>query len=332
VFGLVRMARFATHTAPRVLSGAVAEDVVAVVPARDEAASVAACVVALLANGVREVVVVDDASSDGTAERATAAGARVVTAPLLPPGSLGKPAACVAGARAAAPEAGWLWFVDADVTVADDALARLLAEADETGAALFSAFGTVATPTRTAAWLLPEVGLGLARRLDLDAVADPTAATAFASGQCLLVRRDAYAAAGGHDVTAVVEDVALAARIKARGLPVRAVLGPDLYTTTMYRGAAGTWRGLLRSAATVRPSAARETASLAAALLPVLLCRTRTGRAAYAAQVVVSAGGRWVSGAPVWPAVGAPFATAFLAANALAARRRGPVPWKGRDV
>jgi GT2 family glycosyltransferase len=324
------MARFARHTAPRVLRPVAREDVVAVVAARDEAASVGACVTALLANGVREVVVVDDGSTDGTADAARTAGARVVRAPPPEPGVAGKAAACAFGAAATSGE--WLWFVDADVVVAPDALARLLAEADETGAALVSAFGRVATPTPATAWLLPEIGLGLARRLSLDAVADPSSAVAFASGQCLLVRRSAYDAAGGHDVTATVEDVALAARVKARGLPVRVVLGPDFYTTAMYGTLGEAWNGLRRSASTVRPSAVREVASLAAALLPVLLWRTRAGKAAYAAQVVASAGGRWVSGAPVWPAAGAPFAQAWLAANALAAHRRAPVRWRGRDA
>ena len=298
-YGLARMARFAAHTAPRVASPWTA-DVVAVVPARDEAAGIAACVEALRANGVREVVVVDDASSDGTAALAAAAGARVLTAP----GHVGKPAACRLGTAATASE--WLWFVDADVVVAPDALSRLLADADDTGAALVSALGRVATPTLGTAWLMPEVGLTLARRLDLDA-------GTFASGQCLLVRRDAYDDAGGHDPAAVVEDLALARAVTARGRLVRVVLAPDLYETAMYGSLREAWDGLLRNAAETRPRPALDALLLAARLLG--------GRRAYAAQVVVSAGGRLVSRVPVWPAAGAPLAEAWLLANRRRARR-----------
>lgn len=305
-WGLARMARFAAHRPPRVLGPATGADVVAVVPARDEEASVGGCVAALLAAGVREVVVVDDASSDRTAAAARAAGARVVAAPPPAPGDVGKAAACLHGA--AETESAWLWFVDADVVVAPDSLARLLAEADESGAALVSAFGSVATPTPGTAWLLPEVGLSLSRRLDLDT-------GVFASGQCLLVRRDAYP---GHDRAAVVEDVALARDVAARGHLTRAVLAPDLYGTVMYATLGEALHGLRRSRGAVPPGP-REALWLAAACTP----------AGYAAQVVVSAGGRLVSGAPVGPAVAAPFADALLVATRL---RRGRATWKGRPV
>lgn len=298
-WGVSRMAAFARRRAPRTL-GRVSADVVAVVPARDEERHVASCVRALLANGVREVVVVDDASSDATALVAREAGARVVTAPPLAPGHAGKGAACVAGA-AAVEGAEWLWFVDADVTVATDCLSRLLAHADETGAALVSAYGTVATPTKSLAWLLPEVGLSVARR-------DPAP---FASGMCLLVRRDAYP---GHDPTAVVEDVALA---RAMG-GARNVLGPDLYTTAMYDSLSDALRGLHRSRSAVPPGW-REALWLAAACTPY----------GYASQVAVSAAARAVSHAPVWPAVGAPLADALLVATRL---WPGPATWKGRRV
>lgn len=310
--GLLRMARVARSTAPRVATPWTA-DVVAIVPARDEARGIAECVNALRANGLRDVVVVDDASSDGTAAIARTAGATVVAAPPLRTGRRGKPAACRAGAAAATSE--WLWFVDADVTVAPDALSRLLAAADESGASLVSALGRVATPNAAMAWLLPEVGLTLARRVDL---------ATFASGQCLLVTRAAYDAVGGHDATAVAEDLAVAQAMTRRGYVVRTVLGPDLYATRMYATVGEAWRGLVKNAADVRRSPRVEYAWLAATLLG--------GRRAYAANVVVSAGGRLVARQPLWPAVAAPLAEVWLIANWLRARRRPPVEWKGRPV
>ncbi|HEX8004299.1 MAG TPA: glycosyltransferase [Mycobacteriales bacterium] len=301
-WGVSRMARFARRRAPRTL-GFVTAGVVAVVPARDEERHVGGCVRSLLAAGVREVVVVDDVSSDATARVAREAGARVVAAPPLRPGQVGKAAACRAGAAAAGKPA-WLWFVDADVTVAPDALSRLLAEADDTGAALVTAYGRVATPTAGTAWLLPEVGLSLARR-------DPAP---FANGQCLLVRRDAYP---GHEPYAVVEDVALARAVAARHA-TSAVLGPDLFTVAMYGSLPAALRGLHRSRGAVPPGW-REALWLAAACTP----------AGYAAQVAVSAAARAVARAPVWPAVAAPFAEALLVA---VRRWPGRATWKGRPV
>ncbi|HEV2890139.1 MAG TPA: glycosyltransferase family 2 protein [Frankiaceae bacterium] len=294
-WGVSRMAAFARRRAPRTL-GEVAADVVAVVPARDEERRVGGCVRSLLATGVREVVVVDDGSTDATGRVAAEAGASVVTAPPLAPGHAGKAAACLAGARAAG-EPEWLWFVDADVTVAPDALSRLLA----VEASLVSAYGTVETPTVGLAWLLPEVGLSLARR-------DPAP---FANGQCLLVRRDAYP---GHDPTQVVEDVALA---RAAG-GARNVLAPDLFRVALYDSLPDALRGLHRSRGAVPPGW-REALWLAAALTP----------AGYAAQVVVSAAARAVSGVPVAPAVAAPFADALLVLTRL---RPGRATWKGRPV
>src|SRR4051812_21479966 len=88
-------------------------DVRVVIPARDEAAVIAACVGAVLPQAT-EVVVVDDASSDSTGAAAAAAGAAVVRLDGDPPaGWLGKPRACLAGAAGATTE--WLAFVDADV-------------------------------------------------------------------------------------------------------------------------------------------------------------------------------------------------------------------------
>ncbi|MFM9136843.1 MAG: glycosyltransferase [Actinomycetota bacterium] len=97
-----------------------------IVPARNEEHQIADVVhdVVNQARDGDEVIVVDDDSSDATAECATRAGARVISAGELPPGWLGKPHACWVGARHAKNET--LVFLDADVRLRDGALERVV--------------------------------------------------------------------------------------------------------------------------------------------------------------------------------------------------------------
>src|SRR5262249_42451247 len=102
--------------------------VVAVIPARNEAASVGRAV-ASLASQV-PVVVVDDASDDGTGDIARAAGAEVVRAEPLQPGWSGKLWAVSEGLRAAAGRAPEYWLLtDADIVHEPDNVAGLAARA-----------------------------------------------------------------------------------------------------------------------------------------------------------------------------------------------------------
>src|SRR5205085_8686688 len=134
-----------------------------------------------------EVVVVDDGSADGTGPLAAAAGARVVRLDDgdPPAGWMGKPRACLAGAAGATTE--WLAFVDADVVLQPSALATMAAasRATSTSPTSISIVGGLECRTFWERLLLPELGLALAQAGFPDD---------FASGQCLLVRRDAYVA------------------------------------------------------------------------------------------------------------------------------------------
>jgi glycosyl transferase family 2 len=319
-----------------------------VVPARDEGGRVGACVAALLGQdaAVEEVVVVDDGSADATAAEAAAAGARVVAAPALDPGAAGKAAACAHGAEVA--RAGrWLAFVDADVLLAPGALSRLLGACLATGAAAAS---LLARPVAGSWWeelLLPDLGLQVAERLDLHAVADPARPAAFLSGQCLLVRRDAYERVGGFAAVAgsLVEDVALAARLKAAGYRLEVRLAPDLAAVRMYDRFGDLWEGLAKNLAQVWGAGAAplawQGARAAAGAAPWLALAARPGpvarRVAVAGgllQLAVRAGGRLVAGADPRLAPAYPLADAVLLAiyaDSVRRRRTGaPVAWKGR--
>jgi Glycosyltransferase like family 2 len=324
------------------------ETVSVVVPARDEAGRVGDCVVALLAQdaAVVEVVVVDDGSSDGTAAEAARAGARVEAAPAPGPGVAGKAAACAHGAAVAA-GGWWLAFVDADVVLAPEALSRLLAACLAGEASAASPLARQRTRTWWEELLLPELGLAVAERLDLDAVADPARPDAFLSGQCLLVRRDAYEAVGGFAAVAgsLVEDVALARRLKAAGHRLEVRLAPDLAAVRMYGRLGDLWEGLAKNLAEVWGASAGDLARQAARALvgvaPWLALAARPGPAARRValaggllQLTVRAGGRLVAGADPRFALAYPAADLMLLAvyaDSVRRHRTGaPLTWKGR--
>lgn len=287
-------------------------DVRVVVPARDEAPVIAACVRAVVGQAT-EVVVVDDGSSDGTGEVAAAAGAVVVRLDDDPPeGWLGKPRACLAGADGARTE--WLAFVDADVVLHTSALATMAAATRSTSTSIVGGLDCRSFWERL---LLPELGLALTQE---------GFPAGFASGQCFLVRRDHYDAVGGHGHPevrgSVVDDRDLALALGGHD----ARLAPRLMTARMYSGWSAIRAGLVKNAASLHP---RPLPHLAALLLPA------ASRRPWAA-VVVSAGGRAVAGQN--PAYGllAPVARVVLAGLYLESRYRSrarqPVLWKGRPV
>ncbi|HEX2274378.1 MAG TPA: glycosyltransferase [Acidimicrobiales bacterium] len=287
-------------------------DLRAVVPARNEAAGIAACVASLVPQ-VTEVVVVDDHSTDGTAERAAAAGATVVRLDdEPPPGWLGKPRACAVGAHGASTE--WLAFVDADVILEPSALATMAAATRSTSTSIAGGLVCESFWERV---LLPELGLALVQE---------GLPPGFASGQCFLVRRQSYEAIGGHghpDVRgSVVEDRALAVALGGHD----ARLAPRLMRARMYHGLGEIRAGLVKNQAGLHP---RPLPHLAALLLPVATRRPW-------AAMVVSAGGRAVAGQRPVYGLAAPLARIILAGLYLEslwrARTASTVAWKGRQV
>lgn len=287
-------------------------DVRVVVPARDEAGVVAACVAALLPQAV-EVVVVDDGSSDPTGSVAAAGGATVVRLEGDPPaGWLGKPRACLAGAEGATTE--WLAFVDADVVLAPAALATM---AFATRSTSTSIVGGLECRTFWERLLLPELGLVLTQE---------GFPPGFASGQCFLVRRDHYEAVGGHGHPAVrasvVDDRDLALALGGHD----ARLAPRLMTARMYTGWPTIRAGMTKNSAALHAQPARHLAWL---LAPV------ASRRPWAA-VVVSAGGRLVAGQNPLYGLLCPLARVVLAGFSLEsvylARTGRTVAWKGRQV
>ncbi|SMH32113.1 glycosyltransferase [Azospirillum agricola] len=229
------------------------------IPARNEEATIAASVEAALASrGVSvEVVVLDDQSSDRTAEIVRALAAhpgnasrlRLEPAPPLPPGWSGKQHACRTLAGLA--RHPLLLFQDADVRLAPDA-ARLACGALLAGpAGLVSGFPREETGSLAEALVIPLIHVLLLGYLPMGMMrrsTDPRFGAAC--GQLIAVRREAYRQAGGHAAIAASlhDGVTLPRAFR------RAGLGTDLFDATglarcrMYRGWREVWSGFSKNA------------------------------------------------------------------------------------
>jgi hopene-associated glycosyltransferase HpnB len=200
--------------------------VVAVIPARNEAAVVGRAVASLAAQeygGAFRVVLVDDGSEDGTAETARAAASperlTVVHAAPPPPGWSGKLWAVAEGIRHAQrfqPE--FLLLTDADIVHPPDNLRQLAARASE-GYDVVSYMATLHCRTLAERTLIPAFVFFFFMLYPPARIADPRRATAGAAGGCLLVRAEALERIGGIAAIAGewIDDCALARAVKRSG-------------------------------------------------------------------------------------------------------------------
>lgn len=214
--------------------GLAAADVTVVIPARNEAHSLPRLLESLRAqtSPPRRIVVVDDASEDGTGATARSfPGVTVIDGAPLPPGWTGKTWACHQGVQAADTER--IVFLDADVVLAPDGLAAVVDELDRRGGLVsVQPFHRTERPYEQLSAVFNVVammGVGAA-----SPGRDGRAAAAF--GPCLACRRADYDAVGGHAAVRgeIVEDVALASRFAGAGLPVHALGGGDRLAFRMY--------------------------------------------------------------------------------------------------
>jgi hypothetical protein len=209
-----------------------------IVPARNEEASLRACLESLLAQvGIEfEIIVVDDGSTDGTRAIAQSfAGVRVIEPGPLPPGWTGKNNAVTAGAREARGE--WLLFTDADTVHKPGSLARALGEAKQHRADLLSYSPEQEVHGFWEKAIMPVIFAELARTYRPSDVSDPRSPAAAANGQYLLITRRSYDSVGGHAAvaTSLLEDVALARAVKSSGRKIFFRFGGDAVRTRMYR-------------------------------------------------------------------------------------------------
>jgi glycosyltransferase involved in cell wall biosynthesis len=221
----------------------------AIVPARDEEANISRAVESLAAQPeVLEVIVVNDQSTDGTGAilsdlQARVPNLRVLETHELPSGWVGKNRAAATGANAA--RGGWLLFTDADTEHLPGSAARALADAEARSAAMVSYSPEQEMRSAFERALIPFIYCRLAEKFPFARVNNAALPDAAANGQYLLVRREAYAAIGGHTAVAgeVLEDVALARRLKRAGYAIYFAPGQGIVRTRMYRSFRAMWQG-----------------------------------------------------------------------------------------
>ncbi len=226
------------------------------IPARNEELGIGACVRSVLASrGVElEVIVLDDGSTDRTAEivralAATDARTRVEPAPPLPEGWCGKQHACFALARLARFET--LTFLDADVRLEPDALARMLLFLRASGAGLVSGFPRQESGTLLEKLLIPLIHWLLLCFLPLWGMRHfRWSAFGAGCGQWFTTTRPAYEKAGGHAaVKASLHDGLTLPRAYRRvGQFTDICDASKLATCRMYRSARAVWFGLAKNA------------------------------------------------------------------------------------
>ncbi len=221
----------------------------AIIPARNEEAVIATCIESLACQPeIAEILVVNDQSTDGTASVVRSLmkeipNLRLLESGGLPDGWVGKNHALWVGVQQA--KCAWLLFTDADAEHQRNSAFRALQIAQEQDAALVSFSPEQVTESWYEKALIPYIYLRLAKRFSYEKVNDQNSPAAAANGQFLMIRRDVYDAIGGHASVAgeVLEDVALAMRVKAAGHHISFGPGKGIVRVRMYRSFQAMWQG-----------------------------------------------------------------------------------------
>ena len=326
--------------------------VTVVVPARDEERTIDLCLAGLRKQDYADlrIVVVDDASTDRTAEIVRRHAAedprvRLVSSSGPPSGWAGKVHALHVGTAGA--DTDWLLFMDADTEAAPDLVGRLLAGARRDDLDLVSTSGRAAKPG--AGWwlLLPPVNQLLFETTTVDG----RRGMALAVGHCILVRRAMYERAGGWAAIAGsrADDVGFATLVRDTGGRTRFVDGADSLTTSGMDTFGDSWTSMRKSMVAGTSLYAKGPVSAALSLgstglahiaygvVPVVtaLRGSKPGMLAWLGQSLAE----WIflrrTGQPRSVAVLAPAAYVTFGAMSLEAAwqaLRGTTKWKGRDV
>ena len=210
--------------------------VCAVIPARNEAPTIERTVRSIAAQGV-PVIVVDDHSTDGTGDRARAAGAEVIEAAPLETGWTGKLWAVSQGVAHATAryQPDYVLLTDADIEHASDSVASLMGRAEAQRLDMASFMVKLHVGSFAEQLLIPAFVYFFLKLYPPRWIADPGSRTAGAAGGCILIRRSALERIGGiAKIRAeLIDDCSLAREVK--------------------RGGGRIWMGLTSTTRSIRP-------------------------------------------------------------------------------
>ncbi|WP_245860701.1 glycosyltransferase [Candidatus Chloroploca asiatica] len=240
------------------------------IPARNEERAIGRSVAGALAQDYPqfEVVVVDDGSTDGTAARlAELANSklRVLAGQPLPAGWVGKCNACQQLGETAHGE--WLLYLDADTAPAPQLTSVLMRYATAKNLDLVTVLPLLELGTFWERVILPPF-LGMITTLyPFERFEDPKVRPeqVFANGPCILIRREAYEAIGGHGAVRneVLEDVQLAQALRRAGYRLGGGEGFDYLRVRMYNNGREVAEGLMKNAAAGYRSGGRRSGWIA---------------------------------------------------------------------
>ena len=231
------------------------ETISVLIPARNEATNIEACLEAVCESRLRplEVLVYDDDSVDDTARRVEAIMAkdnrvRLIRGADLPRGWAGKSHACHQLAQAARGEV--LLFIDADVRLMPEGIGRLVSGFEDLGAHLCTAIPRQQTITWAERLILPLLHLTYTSWLPLPLVhlsRDPRFLAV--SGQIMAIKRGAFRQMGGFEAVKddVVEDMAFGRLAKQHGFRVVFMDGHHIAVCRMYSRASEVWDGFSKN-------------------------------------------------------------------------------------
>lgn len=227
-----------------------------VLPTLNEAERIGPCLAGLSSQGyeVREILVVDSHSQDGTPDLVKAADQRdprfrLLNDPPLPLDWIGRPWALHRGFLQSSEASQWILGIDADTQPAPGLVAGLVAQAKVEGYDLVSLAPQFILKSLGEWWLQPALLITLLYRFGPAGERDANPERVMANGQCFLIRRSLLTNLGGYTRArrSFCDDVTLARYAAAQGAKVGFLDGSKVLKVRMYTGVGETWREWGRS-------------------------------------------------------------------------------------
>ncbi|MEG4092141.1 2'-O-glycosyltransferase CruG [Microcoleus sp. Pol12B4] len=228
----------------------------AVVPTLNEADRISPCLEGLTRQSyeLREAIVVDSYSVDGTGDLVKAAAQkdprfRLINDDPLPAGWVGRPWALNAGFLASSEKCEWILGIDADTVPHPGLIASLLKTAAAGNYDLISLSPQFILKYPGELWLQPAFLMTLVYRFGPTGTGGDVPERVMANGQCFLCKREVLVALGGYEVArgSFCDDVTLARYAAAKGFKVGFLDGAKVLKVRMYEGAIETWNEWGRS-------------------------------------------------------------------------------------